>query len=65
VNNIELSGSNRCVADVGRSSSSATVYGVPKRLPLKEDDPVGMQANSYGATGRRRNVPGVYHQLYG
>ena len=39
-------------ADVGKIifSSSATVYGVPERLPLREDDPLGMQANPYGAT---------------
>src|SRR3990172_8628321 len=39
-------------------SSSATVYGVPKRLPLREDDPLGRQANPYGApkgrAGERR-----------
>ena len=29
-------------------SSSATVYGVPKRLPLLEDDEMGIQANPYG-----------------
>ncbi len=31
-------------------SSSATVYGLPKRLPLSEDDPLGIQSNPYGAT---------------
>src|SRR5687767_6321948 len=31
-------------------SSSATVYGVPKSLPLKEDDPVQAQSNPYGAS---------------
>ncbi len=47
-------------------SSSATVYGVPKRLPLREDDPVGMQANPYGATKVSvETFLGVYHQLYG
>ena len=47
-------------------SSSATVYGVPKRLPLREDDPVGMQANPYGATKVAvETFLGVYHQLYG
>ncbi len=47
-------------------SSSATVYGMPKRLPLREDDPVGMQANPYGATKVSvETFLGVYHQLYG
>jgi UDP-glucose 4-epimerase len=46
-------------------SSSATVYGLPKRLPLREDDPLGMQANPYGATKVAMEVfLGVYHQLY-
>ena len=42
------------------------MYGVPKRLPLHEDDPLGMQANPYGATKVAVEVfLGVYHQLYG
>lgn len=46
-------------------SSSATVYGLPKTLPLREDDPLGMQANPYGATKVSVEVfLGVYHQLY-
>jgi len=46
-------------------SSSATVYGLPERLPLREDDPLGMQANPYGATKVSVEVfLGVYHQLY-
>lgn len=55
------------VAGVGKIifSSSATVYGVPKRLPLREDDPQGMQANPYGASKVAVEVfLGVYHQLY-
>jgi UDP-glucose 4-epimerase len=55
-------------AEVGKIvfSSSATVYGVPERLPLREDDPLGMQANPYGATKVSVEVfLGVYHQLYG
>ncbi len=54
-------------ADVGKIvfSSSATVYGVPKRLPLREDDELGMQANPYGATKVAvETFLGVYHQLY-
>ena len=31
-------------------SSSATVYGVPKNVPLHEDDPVGGCTNPYGQT---------------
>ncbi len=47
-------------------SSSATVYGVPKRLPLREDDPLGMQANPYGASKVAiETYLGVYHQLHG
>ena len=46
-------------------SSSATVYGVPKRVPLREDDPLGMQANPYGATKVAVEVfLGVYHTLH-
>ena len=47
-------------------SSSATVYGIPKRLPLREDDPMGMQANPYGASKVAvETFLGVYHQLHG
>ena len=46
-------------------SSSATVYGVPERLPLRESDQLGMQANPYGATKVAvETFLGVYHQLY-
>ncbi|HBQ51274.1 UDP-glucose 4-epimerase GalE [Candidatus Daviesbacteria bacterium RIFCSPLOWO2_01_FULL_38_10] len=31
-------------------SSSACVYGVPKKLPITEDDPLGEQENPYGIT---------------
>jgi UDP-glucose 4-epimerase len=39
-------------ADVGKIvfSSSATVYGAPKSLPMREDDPLGTQSNPYGAS---------------
>lgn len=47
-------------------SSSATVYGVPKRLPLREDDPLGIQSNPYGATKISAEAfVAVYHQLHG
>ena len=54
-------------ADVGKIvfSSSATVYGLPERLPLREEDPLGQQANPYGATKVAvETFLGVYHQLY-
>lgn len=31
-------------------SSSATVYGTPNRVPLKEEDPIGGTTNPYGTT---------------
>ena len=31
-------------------SSSATVYGLPESLPLREDAPLGVQSNPYGAS---------------
>jgi UDP-glucose 4-epimerase len=39
-------------AGVGRIvfSSSATVYGLPRRLPLSEDAPLGLASNPYGAS---------------
>jgi UDP-glucose 4-epimerase len=47
-------------------SSSATVYGVPKSLPLREDDPLGIQSNPYGATKISAEAfVAVYHQLHG
>jgi UDP-glucose 4-epimerase len=40
------------LAGVGKIvfSSSATVYGLPRNLPLREDEPLGVQSNPYGAT---------------
>jgi UDP-glucose 4-epimerase len=55
-------------ADVGKIvfSSSATVYGRPQRLPLREDDPLGVQTNPYGATKVAcETFIRVYHELYG
>ena len=47
-------------------SSSATVYGVPESLPLREDAQLGMQANPYGATKVAvETFLSVYHQLHG
>jgi UDP-glucose 4-epimerase len=46
-------------------SSSATVYGVPKRLPLREDEPLGVAANPYAATKAAvETFLGTYHHLY-
>jgi UDP-glucose 4-epimerase len=47
-------------------SSSATVYGEPKHLPLREDEPVGLQSNPYGASKVAAEAfIAVYHRLYG
>ncbi|MGE0057222.1 MAG: NAD-dependent epimerase/dehydratase family protein [Dehalococcoidia bacterium] len=47
-------------------SSSATVYGTPARLPIREDDPVQMQSNPYGATKvAAEGFIAVYNRLYG
>jgi UDP-glucose 4-epimerase len=47
-------------------SSSATVYGVPRRLPLEEDDPLGVQNNPYGATKVSAEAfVAAYQRLYG
>jgi|CXWL01.1.fsa_nt_gi UDP-glucose 4-epimerase len=55
-------------ADVGKIvfASSATVYGVPQRLPIREEDPTGAQNNPYGATKVSTEAFVVtYNQLYG
>ena len=47
-------------------SSSATVYGNPQRLPIREEDPLGMQNNPYGATKVSTEAfVTTYNQLYG
>lgn len=47
-------------------SSSACVYGVPAKLPISEDDPLGIQSNPYGVTKIAiENFCTVYHQIYG
>ena len=47
-------------------SSSATVYGTPRRLPLREDDPIALQTNPYGATKVAAEAfIAVYNHLYG
>ncbi len=46
-------------------SSSATVYGDPEKLPLKEDDPIGVQTNQYGASKVAMEAfISTYHNLY-
>lgn len=46
-------------------SSSATVYGEPKHLPLKEESPLGIQTNQYGASKiAMESFVAAYHKLY-
>ena len=47
-------------------SSSATVYGLPQRLPLKEDEPLGTASNPYGASKVAAEAfIAAYHRLHG
>ncbi len=47
-------------------SSSACVYGTPARLPIREDDPLGLQSNPYGASKVATEAfMATYHQLWG
>lgn len=46
-------------------SSSATVYGDPKELPLREDSPIEIQNNQYGASKvAMESYISTYHKLY-
>jgi UDP-glucose 4-epimerase len=46
-------------------SSSACVYGVPQRLPIREEDPLGVQSNPYGASKIAvESFLGTYNQLH-
>jgi len=46
-------------------SSSACVYGIPKKLPITEDDPLGDQENPYGITKvTMEQFCMLYHSLY-
>ncbi len=46
-------------------SSSATVYGIPQRLPIREEDPLGTQSNPYGASKVSTEAfVATYNQLY-
>ncbi len=46
-------------------SSSACVYGTPKKLPITEEDPLGMQENPYGLTKvSMEQFCMLYHNLY-
>lgn len=46
-------------------SSSACVYGVPKKLPITEDDPLGEQENPYGITKiTMEEFCRLYHHLF-
>src|SRR3989344_6619629 len=47
-------------------SSRACVYGIPKKLPILEEDPLGEQENPYGIT--KVTMEGfcrLYHKLFG
>jgi UDP-glucose 4-epimerase len=58
---MRASGVNRIVF-----SSSATVYGAPIRLPIREEDPVQLPSNPYGATKvAAEGFIAVYNRLYG
>ncbi len=47
-------------------SSSACVYGVPKKIPLSEDDPLQEQENPYGLTKvSMEQLCALYHKLFG
>lgn len=47
-------------------SSSACVYGTPQRLPIREEDPLGVQSNPYGASKIAvESFLGTYHELHG
>lgn len=47
-------------------SSSACVYGVPKNLPVTENDPLGEQENPYGITKvTTEEFCKLYHNLFG
>ena len=55
-------------ADVGKIvfSSSATVYGTPQSLPIREEDPLGVQSNPYGASKVSTEAfVATYNSLYG
>lgn len=46
-------------------SSSACVYGIPKKLPTTEDDPLGTQENPYGITKiAMEQFCELYHNLF-
>lgn len=46
-------------------SSSACVYGLPSKLPITEDDPMGVQNNPYGVTKlAMEQFCTLYHELY-
>ena len=46
-------------------SSSACVYGKPAKLPIIEDDPLGMQENPYGITKvAMEQLCGLYHKIF-
>ena len=47
-------------------SSSACVYGTPTKLPITEEDPLGIQENPYGVTKiAMEQFCELYHNLHG
>lgn len=47
-------------------SSSACVYGVPTKIPITEDDPLGPQDNTYGLSKvAMEQLCLLYHRLFG
>lgn len=43
-------------------SSSASVYGIPKKLPIKETDPMGILTNPYGQS--KVFIEKILHDIY-
>lgn len=47
-------------------ASTSSVYGIPKRVPFREDDPTDQPLSPYGATKKATEVLAyTYHYLYG
>lgn len=47
-------------------ASSSSVYGLSTRIPFREDDPIDMPANLYGASKKHdEDLAFSYHHLYG
>jgi UDP-glucuronate 4-epimerase len=47
-------------------ASSSSVYGLNKKIPFEEEDPIGLPASLYGATKHSNELMAAsYHHLYG